>query len=148
MTQETLIPVQNVQRPDADDDIVFIDMADDERNPCLSCGACCNHFRVSFYQGELSTNLGGIVPAEMTVPITPFLACMKGTESGGGRCIALQGTPGQPGIGCAIYANRPTPCRQYPVWLEDGSPNPDCNRLRERIGLPPLGGNPDGARAA
>ncbi|MEG6657786.1 YkgJ family cysteine cluster protein, partial [Pseudomonas aeruginosa] len=21
-------------------------------NPCLTCGACCAHFRVSFYWGE------------------------------------------------------------------------------------------------
>jgi Fe-S-cluster containining protein len=147
MTQETLIPVQKVLRQDAGDDIVFIDMADDERNPCLSCGACCNHFRISFYQGELSTNLGGVVPADLAMPLTSFLACMKGTDAGG-RCIALQGTPGQPGIGCAIYANRPSPCRQYPVWLDDGSPNPDCNRLRARIGLPPLGRNPDSVAPA
>jgi len=146
MPQETHIPVQLVTKQ-ADDDRVFIDMASDDRNPCLACGACCNHFRISFYQGELSTNLGGVVPADLAVPVTPFLACMKGTEAGG-RCVALQGTPGKPGIGCAIYSARPTPCREYPVWLEDGSPNPDCNRLRARIGLAPLTRNPDMRRAA
>jgi len=93
MRNETHIPVQLVSKQ-ADEDRVFIDMADDERNPCLSCGACCQHFRVSSYQGELSTNLGGTVPADLAVSVTPFTACMKGTETGGGRCVALQGTPG------------------------------------------------------
>lgn len=127
--------------PQEGENRVFIDMANDESNPCLKCGACCNHFRISFYFGELSSNLGGIVPDDMAVQLTPSRACMKGTETGG-RCIALQGTPGEPGIGCAIYANRPSPCREYPVWLEDGSPNPDCQRLRQGLGLPALGTNP------
>ncbi len=63
---------------------------------------------------------------------------MKGTESGHGRCIALRGVVGEPGIRCDIYAVRPTPCREYRVWAEDGTPNPDCQRLRKGIGLPPL----------
>ncbi len=35
-----------------DDNRVFVDMPDDEDNPCLACGACCHHFRVSMYMGE------------------------------------------------------------------------------------------------
>ena len=55
---------------------------------------------------------------------------MKGTEMGGGRCISLRGELGKPGIHCAIYENRPTPCREFDIWLPDGTPNPDCQRLR------------------
>ena len=128
--------IQIVHRQD--DDRVFIDMPDSPDNPCISCGICCAHFRVSFYCGELFDGLGGFVPAELTSQLTPLMACMKGTETGHGRCIALRGTLGRPGIACAIYANRPTPCREFAAWLEDGTPNPDCQRLRAGIGLPPL----------
>lgn len=121
-----------------DDNRIFIDMADSPDNPCTACGACCAHYRVSFYQGELSTNLGGVVPAELAVSVTPFRACMKGTDKPGGQCIALKGTPGQAGVGCNIYANRPTPCREFPVWMPDGTPNPDCQRLRAKLGIAPL----------
>lgn len=121
-----------------EDNRVFIDMATCEDNPCMSCGVCCNHFRISFYAGELASMPGGTVPDGMTSQLGPFRACMKGTEAGGGRCIALMGEVGQPGIGCAVYADRPTPCREFPVWLEDGTPNPDCQRLRQAHGLPML----------
>jgi len=80
-----------------------------DENPCLSCGVCCSHFRVSFYSGELSGETGGTVPVELTTKVGPLRACMKGTEQGEGRCIALRGTLGQPGIHCAIYPDRPTP---------------------------------------
>jgi hypothetical protein len=30
-------------------------------NPCVSCGACCAHFRVSFYWAEADDAPGGIV---------------------------------------------------------------------------------------
>ncbi|HUG57153.1 MAG TPA: YkgJ family cysteine cluster protein [Candidimonas sp.] len=107
-------------------------------NPCLSCGACCAHFRVSFYCGEIAGEGGGIVPAELVTQVSPLRGCMKGTEYGGQRCVALRGELGQEGIHCAIYEQRPSPCREFPAWLEDGSPNPDCQRLRKAIGLPPL----------
>jgi Fe-S-cluster containining protein len=121
-----------------EDNRVFVDMANDESNPCLSCGACCQHFRISMYIGEMASHPGGTVPDELVSKVNPVIACMKGTEAGGGRCISLQGEIGKPGIGCAIYANRPTPCREYRVWMDDGSPNPDCQRLRAKIGLTPL----------
>jgi len=106
-----------------------------EANPCLSCGACCAHFRVSFYFGELSGEMGGCVPVELTSKINDFRAAMKGTESGNGRCVALCGDIGKPGVCCSIYPNRPTPCREFDPWLPDGSPNPDCQRLRAQQGL-------------
>lgn len=121
--------------------LAHYDMESSDENPCLSCGACCQHFRVSFYAGEIDLVKPGGVPEALVSAsaVAPMIACMKGTESGGGRCAALLGEPGKPGIGCSIYASRPSPCREYPVWGEDGSPNEDCQRLRRGLGLPPLG---------
>lgn len=111
-----------------EDERVFYDMPD--VSPCNDCGACCRHFRVSFYQGELDTFPGGLVPVALTTPVTPLLVCMRGTEQGNGQCIALQDDNR-----CAIYANRPSPCREFPVFLDDGSMNPKCLELRLRPGL-------------
>ncbi|MGN2398423.1 YkgJ family cysteine cluster protein, partial [Klebsiella quasipneumoniae] len=48
-----------------------------EINPCMTCGACCAYFRVSFYWAE-ADDAGGLVPAALTEPLTPFLRCMSG----------------------------------------------------------------------
>ncbi|MFP5391976.1 MAG: YkgJ family cysteine cluster protein [Gammaproteobacteria bacterium] len=109
-----------------------------ESNPCISCGACCAWYRVSFYCGELAGGSGGTVPAEYATQVSPLMACMKGTEQGKGRCLALVGELGQPGIRCTIYAERPSTCRDFSNWEPDGSPNPECQRLRGMIGLAPL----------
>lgn len=108
---------------------VQYDLAD-AGNPCFGCGVCCRHFRVSFYQGELDTQPGGYVPADLTVPVTPFRVCMKGTEQGGGRCIAQQADNR-----CGIYESRPSVCREFPAFMEDGSLNPECVRLRALYGI-------------
>lgn len=113
-------------------------MPDNQNNPCIACGACCALFRVSFYCGELTGGSGGVVPAELASKVNDFVACMKGTESGNGRCIALVGELGKQGISCSIYPNRPTTCREFANWLADGTPNPDCQRLRAGLGLTPL----------
>ena len=118
-----------------EDNRVFYDMP--EQSPCSNCGVCCKHFRVSFYQGELDTFPMGFVPIAMTRSVTPFLVCMQGTENGAdngkGRCIALH-----PNNLCAIYDNRPTPCREFPVYMRDGSLNPKCTELRALYNVPPL----------
>src|SRR3546814_12045302 len=59
-------------------------------NPCLSCGACCAHFRVSFYCGEIVGESGGTVPTELVTQCGPLRACMQGTEYGGKRGTALR----------------------------------------------------------
>lgn len=41
--------------------ITHIIKTDPENNPCVSCGACCAYFRVSFYWAE-SESGGGTVP--------------------------------------------------------------------------------------
>ena len=133
-------PIQVRRTIDADR--VFIDMPDSPDNPCTSCGGCCAHFRVSFYCGELSGGSGGFVPVALTSKVNDWIACMRGTEAGNGRCTALEGELGQPGIRCSIYANRPTPCREFSPWEPDGAPNPACQRLRDKLGLPPLAALP------
>jgi Fe-S-cluster containining protein len=112
-----------------EDGRVYYDMTGTE-NPCSGCGACCRHFRVSFYQGELDTQPGGHVPADLATPVTPFRVSMIGTESGFGSCIALQADSR-----CGIYENRPSVCREFPAIMPDGSLNPECARLRALYGI-------------
>lgn len=126
-----VIEIKKVQ----DDGRVFIDMPNSDKNPCLTCGACCSYFRISFYQGELVGGLGGFVPLENTTKLNDHFAVMKGSECGG-RCNALVGEIGK-NISCSIYNNRPTPCREYPV-LVDGAINPQCNKAREKHNLKKL----------
>ena len=108
-----------------------------EENHCLPCGVCCTHFRISFYHGEVDDMPFGFVPADMVEQLTPFRACMKGTNQIDRRCIALAGTPGVQTC-CTIYERRPTPCREFEVWDEAGMPNQRCQQLRTAHGLPVL----------
>ncbi|BBQ84232.1 MULTISPECIES: YkgJ family cysteine cluster protein [Enterobacteriaceae] len=107
-----------------------------EINPCMTCGACCAYFRVSFYWAE-GDDAGGPVPAQLTEPVTPFLRCMTGTNQRQSRCSALSGTIGD-SVSCTIYAHRPSPCREFAMSGENGELNEACNRARARYGLPPL----------
>ena len=118
--------------------IIVTSIAGPAENPCISCGACCAHLRVSFYCGELTGAAGGYVPAELVHQLTPLIVCMRGTEHGNQRCVALVGELGKPGIHCTIYPNRSSTCRDFPSWEEDGSPAEACQRLRAKIGLPAL----------
>ena len=95
-------------------------------DPCLDCGVCCQVFQIAFSSGEVDSEPGGFVPEDLVTRLTPLLVCMKGTESGEGRCIALQKDRR-----CGIYTRRPMPCRAFPALLEDGSRNPECLRLRD-----------------
>lgn len=106
-------------------------------NPCLDCGMCCTQFRVSFYWAEADDAPGGFVPVGMTEKLNHHLRCMKGSNSIPRRCAGLEGAPGKR-VRCTIYANRPTPCREFPAFLDNGDANPKCNELRAMIGLPPL----------
>ena len=106
-----------------------------ESNPCRSCGACCAHFRVSFYWGETTDVPGGYVPSEFTEKLTPNMVCMKGTNSFPPRCVALRGEVGKQ-VSCAIYEQRPAPCREFDVYELDGTPNMRCFKLR---GITPPG---------
>ncbi|ENB3270628.1 YkgJ family cysteine cluster protein, partial [Escherichia coli] len=46
-------------------------------NPCMTCGACCAFFRVSFYWTE-ADDAGGKVSVSLTEQISPFHRCMRG----------------------------------------------------------------------
>lgn len=98
-------------------------------NLCLSCGACCACFRVSFYWGESTDAPGGFVPVELTEKASQHLLCMKGTNTYPLRCIALRGVVGEQ-VGCSIYDQRPTTFREFNVDELDGSPNIRCLELR------------------
>ncbi|NDL62430.1 YkgJ family cysteine cluster protein [Acerihabitans arboris] len=111
-------------------------------NPCMSCGACCAWFRVSFYWAE-GDDGGGVVPNALTEPLTPFLRCMAGTNGRSPRCRALEGEVGK-SVRCTIYAGRPSPCREFTMAGEQGRPNDACDRARAHYGLPPLA--PAGAK--
>ena len=91
-------------------------------DPCVDCGLCCQHFRISFYQGELAS-LGGWVPDELTIQLNSTFAVMKETESGFKPCIALCDKR------CSIYSKRPSPCRDFPSMI-DGEANPECIRIK------------------
>ncbi len=108
----------------------------DQMNPCFECGQCCQYFRVSFYHAEIEGNGIGRVPLFYSTKVNAHLACMKGTESGKGKCIALIYSKDK-GYRCSIYESRPTPCREFELY-EDGKPNPKCSELRASIGLKAL----------
>ncbi|EHC79746.1 Ferredoxin [Salmonella enterica subsp. enterica serovar Montevideo str. S5-403] len=102
-------------------------------NPCMTCGACCAYFRVSFYWAE-GDDASGRVPASLTEPVTPFLRCMAGTNQKQPHCKALIGTPGE-NVSCAIYENRPSTCREFSISGEGGEVNEACNRARARYNI-------------
>jgi Fe-S-cluster containining protein len=49
-------------------------------DPCLTCGACCASFRVSFYWAESDEAAVDSVPAALTCQVAPLLCAMKGTD--------------------------------------------------------------------
>lgn len=99
-----------------------------EDNPCVSCGACCVTYRVSFYWAEAEA-LG--LPEHLVEQLNPFYACMAGTNAAKPRCQALDGEIGS-SVGCSVYAQRPAACHEVQAGDEK------CNRARQRHGLPPL----------
>ena len=119
-------------------------------HPCLRCGACCCTFRVSFYFGELVEDQlvedeGQVdaladqpaVPAALAEQVHPFRAAMRGTLAEPVRCVALQGAVGVE-TPCAIYRQRPSPCREFVASYADGQPHEGCDKARARHGLAPL----------
>jgi Fe-S-cluster containining protein len=114
-----------------------------QENPCLHCGACCAYFRVSFYWGEAEKDQGGSVPSDLTEDVSQFFRCMQGTNQKKPRCIALGGQVGEK-VACQIYADRPTPCRDFGVHWKNGfiqaglGEMARCNKARSAWGLPKL----------
>jgi uncharacterized protein len=97
-------------------------------SPCLTCGACCAAYRVSFYWAEAEER--GL-PESLTERISPWQSCLVGTNGPVSRCTCLQGVIGQ-SVSCAIYEQRPSPCRD----LHFG--DDQCHRARAKHRLPPL----------
>jgi Fe-S-cluster containining protein len=108
-----------------------------DSNPCITCGACCAHFRVSFYWGEAEDAKPDGVPLSMCDDLNTMYRGMKGTNCVSPRCIALLGDIGVQ-VACTIYERRSSVCRDFaPAW-ENGQPNPRCDEARLAYGLPPL----------
>lgn len=99
----------------------------DASHPCLSCGACCASYRVSFHWAEAPDSLD----EALLHRLGPRQLCMRGTEHDAPRCIALQGEIGR-AVSCKVYVHRPPPCDE----LKPGQPQ--CQRARARHGLPAL----------
>lgn len=95
---------------------------------CQRCGACCAHFRVSFYWGEADDAPGGTVPVALTRPVNAHLRCMAGTERRPARCVALAGEIGRE-VACTIYAQRSSSCQEVQPGDEK------CLRARAAHGL-------------
>jgi uncharacterized protein len=111
-------------------------------HPCLSCGACCAHFRVSLHWSEAEPengqpDLGGRVPIALTETFGPHQRSMRGTWAKQPHCIALDGRVGE-AVRCTIYDARPNACRDLRMSWEDGTPNPQCDRARIAYGLAAL----------
>jgi Fe-S-cluster containining protein len=106
-------------------------------NPCLECGACCAYFRVSFYWGECQS-AGGLVPDERVIQVTHNRVAMIGTDATPVRCTALVGEVGRTGVGCSMYAQRSSTCREFDASWEHGEHSPACDKARAAHGLPPL----------
>jgi hypothetical protein len=98
---------------------------------CLSCGACCSHFRVSFYWQEAEQR--GIDPASVS-QISPWQVCFRGTGEHPVRCVNLEGDVGREAA-CRIYDQRPTPCRSVEIGDEK------CDQARVAHGLLRLTGS-------
>ena len=94
---------------------------------CTRCGACCASFRVDFSVHELD-DMGGQVPAGLSVEVNNSTCRMRGTDHLPIRCAALTGKIGEQ-VGCGIYEWRPSPCREF----EEGSDA--CHRARLRHNL-------------
>ena len=107
-------------------------------HPCLSCGACCAHYRVSFHWSEADPAVGGRVPAGLTVPLRSHELAMRGTAGGSKtRCVALDAEIGRRSR-CSIHPVRPQACRDVPASWESGEASPQCDRARLAHGLPLL----------
>ena len=106
-------------------------------HPCLTCGACCAFFRVSFHWSEADPALGGQVPFELTEPLRTHERVMRGTSEKAPRCVALDADIGRYGR-CTIHDRRPSVCALVPASYEFGAASAQCDKSRLAHGLPML----------
>jgi Fe-S-cluster containining protein len=106
-------------------------------HPCLSCGACCAYYRVSFHPSETSPE-SFETPNAMVIPVHSEESVMMGTHTiQNTRCVALTGEVGKDAH-CSIYENRPSPCRKFEASYSYGVKEPRCDEARVAHGLLPL----------
>lgn len=103
-------------------------------HPCLTCGACCAFFRVSFHWSEAEPEVGGRVPIELTEPLRTHERVMRGTSQPQPRCIALDADIGRYSR-CSIHPVRPSVCAAVPASLEFGARSAQCDKARLAHGL-------------
>lgn len=107
-----------------------------EKNPCLTCGTCCAHFRVSLVLGRNRLGLGAeCSPRTGRANISIFVR--KGTNNKHPRCVALQGVIDNQ-VNCLIYNFRPTACRDFAISGQNNQPNNLCEQTRKSWKLRPL----------
>jgi Fe-S-cluster containining protein len=111
---------------------------------CTRCGACCATYPVTFSRQELDSETGGWVPTALAENDALLRRCahMKGTRDHPRRCVALQGAIGVE-VSCAIYALRPSPCRDFAQEADAGHGDARCGDARRLHNLPPLTGSYD-----
>lgn len=95
---------------------------------CMSCGACCQTYRVSFHWKEAETL---DIPEDLIEPVNNIFVCLAGTNLASPRCNMLDGKVGEK-VKCNMYEKRPSPCHEVKVGDDK------CNRARLRHGLPPI----------
>jgi len=105
-------------------------------HPCVKCGACCGTFRVLFEPAEHS-DPRYLVPKDLSEKVDTATRAMLGTNESKPRCVALGGRIGV-SVGCTVYANRPSCCREFKPSFEDGTRNERCDFARRNKGLRPL----------
>ncbi|MEG0488814.1 MAG: YkgJ family cysteine cluster protein [Acinetobacter sp.] len=96
------------------------------QDACLTCGACCAFFRVSFYWAE-----GEAMPQNNIEPLTAVYSCMKGTNQQQPHCVALEGVVGQQ-VSCTMYEHRSSTCKEVQAGDDQ------CAKARQGYGLIPL----------
>lgn len=109
-------------------------------HPCVRCGACCATYFVLFDRAETSKDSEFQVPLELTEKVDSNSRAMLGTNQPRPRCVALQGRLGHE-VGCTIYAQRPSCCRNFQPSYESGVRNPRCDLARKGKGLRVLQAN-------
>jgi uncharacterized protein len=128
--------VSEVEKQDLKNQVSSQDV--EKIHPCQKCGACCASFRVSFYWIEAESYIENSVPQNFIEDLDLNTRCMKGTShKHQPKCVALSGRVGDK-VGCEIYLNRPSPCRNFKASYENGYQEIRCDEARSKHGLKPL----------
>lgn len=105
------------------------------KNPCITCGACCAYYKVTFYWGEMSEEIPNGVPSSLCERYNDYKAVMKGTNNAEPRCVALVGTIGKR-VFCRIHHCKPSVCKEIEPSFKNGERETKCDKARLAYGLP------------